>query len=389
MSIDLTDPIFNDEAAAYRHFETIRWPHGPVCPHCGVIGDATKLQGKTVRAGLYKCRACKKQFTATIGTVYERSHIALCKWLLATHLLCASKKGMSAHQLWRMLGFGSYRTAWFMAHRIREAMKPDDSHKATGGFGGENKPVEVDETYVGGKAKNRAHRDTEPKKAVLSLVERGGRVKSFHIANVTAETVRPLIVTNVNRASVLMSDESTIYPKIGKEFSNHQYSRELLFHSQTRNHWRLSFDQRSSLASLPCRVRFPLQQPFGPRRRGYRARGPRGKGRRRQAVNLSSAWSSRERLSSKPAHSYAGAGFAMWTSDVRATRVSRLGLLLPVNSWVDPIRVDRAASYRGSKPTGCGPQCNHERLRANDYPAQHPRQSHTNHFMVWRLTHAV
>ena len=220
MSVNLTDPIFNDEDAARKYFEGIRWPNGAVCPHCGVVGEATELKGKATRPGVYKCNACKKQFTATVGTVYERSHIPLHKWLLATRLLCASKKGMSAHQLWRMLGFGSYKTAWFMAHRIRKGMR-DDSHLPEGGFGGANKVVEADETYIGGKARNRAYKAPAPKKAVLSVIERDGRAKSFHVANVTAESVRPLIVTNVNRASVLMTDESTVYPRLGREFAGH------------------------------------------------------------------------------------------------------------------------------------------------------------------------
>ena len=220
MSVNLTDPIFNDEEAARKYFEGIRWPHGPVCPHCGVVNEATELKGKSTRPGLYKCRPCGKQFTATVGTAYERSHIPLHKWLLATRLLCSSKKGMSAHQLWRMLGFGSYKTAWFMAHRIREGMR-DDSHLPEGGLGGANKAVEADETWIGGKARNRAHREPAKKKAVLSVIERDGRAKSFHVANVTAESVRPLIVTNVNRASVLMTDESVVYPRLGKEFAGH------------------------------------------------------------------------------------------------------------------------------------------------------------------------
>jgi transposase-like protein len=123
---DLTNPIFTNEDKARAHFEALRWPDGPVCFHCGVIGEATELKGKSTRPGLYKCRACQKPFTATMGTVYEKSHIPLHKWLLATHLMAASKKGMSAHQLWRMLGFGSYRTAWFMAHRIREGRQAVD-----------------------------------------------------------------------------------------------------------------------------------------------------------------------------------------------------------------------------------------------------------------------
>src|SRR5882672_8271110 len=175
MTCDLTNPIFTDEDEARKHFEALRWPDGPVCPFCGIVDDAHELQGKSTRPGLYKCHGCQKPFTATIGTVYERSHIPLTKWLLATHLICASKKGMSAHQLWRMLGFGSYRTAWFMAHRIREGMR--EAH-LPGSMGGAGKFVEVDETYVGGRARNRAYREPPPKEAVVSLVERGGKVRS-------------------------------------------------------------------------------------------------------------------------------------------------------------------------------------------------------------------
>lgn len=218
---DLTNPIFTDADKAREHLESLYWPNGPVCRHCG-NADPTrikKLSGKSTRPGVYWCNECDKPFTVTVGTVMEDSKIPLNKWVLAYHLMAASKKGMSAHQLHRMLGV-TYKTAWFLAHRIRESMT-DSSHKTTGGLGGANKVVEVDETYVGGKAKNRAHREPNPKKAVLSLVERDGRVASFHIANVTAETMRPIIVTNANRASILMSDESVVYPKIGREFDNH------------------------------------------------------------------------------------------------------------------------------------------------------------------------
>lgn len=217
--VNLTDPIFTNEDAARAHFEKLRWPDGPVCPHCGSVDNATALKGKSHRAGLYKCHDCQKPFTATIGTLYERSHIPLHKWLLATHLMCASKKGISAHQLFRMLGFGSYRTAWFMAHRIREGMRTLPTAK--GPLGGENKVVEVDETYVGGKAANRAYKPTPKKHAVVSLVEREGRVASFHVANVTAKTVRPIIVKHASRKSHLMTDESLIYPTLGREFAGH------------------------------------------------------------------------------------------------------------------------------------------------------------------------
>ncbi|MGE0665792.1 MAG: IS1595 family transposase [Sphingomonadales bacterium] len=211
----LTHPVYNDENAAREHLESIRWPDGPYCPHCGEVENVHRLEGKSHRPGLLYCRSCRGQFSVTVGTVFERSKISLCKWVLATHLLCASKKGMSAHQLHRMLGV-TYKTAWFMAHRIREAMTSD-----VGPLGGGNKVVEADETYVGGKAKNRAHREPAPKKAVVALVEREGKVASKHVANVTAKTLRPMIVTKVDRASHLMTDESAVYTRMGDEFAGH------------------------------------------------------------------------------------------------------------------------------------------------------------------------
>jgi transposase-like protein len=215
---DLTARHFHDEDAAREHIETSRWSNGVVCPHCGSL-NVRRMGGKT-QAGMFLCNDCRDKFTCRTGTVMERSHIPLHKWLLAIHLMCSSKKGYSAHQLMRTLGLGSYRTAWFMAHRIREAMD-DKSHTETGGLGGANKPVEVDESYVGGKAKNRAFKEPAPKKAVVSLIEREGRVASFHVANVTAKTLRPIIVAHASRKSTLMTDESNLYPKIGKEFANH------------------------------------------------------------------------------------------------------------------------------------------------------------------------
>jgi transposase-like protein len=215
---DLSAKHFHDEDAARVHIEASRWSNGVVCPHCGSL-DVHRMAGKT-QAGMFLCNDCRDKFSCRTGTVMERSHIPLHKWLLAIHLLTTSKKGMSAHQLMRNLGLGSYRTAWFLAHRIREAMG-DDSHKATGGLGGANKVVEADETYVGGKAANRAHRKPAPKKAVVSLVERSGRVVSRHVPDVTAKTVREVIVTNASRASALMTDESVVYPSTGREFAGH------------------------------------------------------------------------------------------------------------------------------------------------------------------------
>ncbi len=164
---DLTNPAFTDEDKAREFLEASRWPDGPFCPHCGQFETVSKLGGKSMGAGWYHCRECRQKFTVRTGTLYERSHIPLHKWLLATHLLTSSKKGMSAHQLHRMLGI-TYKSAWFMCHRIREGMR-DDSHKATGGLGGTNQAVEVDETYVGGKAKNRAHREAPRRKRSCPL----------------------------------------------------------------------------------------------------------------------------------------------------------------------------------------------------------------------------
>jgi transposase-like protein len=213
--MDITAPRFTNADAAREHLEALHWPNGPICPHCG-SDDATRLEGKKHRAGLVQCNACREQFTVTVGTVFERSKVPLHKWLLCNHLLCASKKGMSAHEIHRLLGV-TYKTAWFMCHRIRAAMTPMNP----GPLGGPDKVVEADETYVGGKAKNRAFRAPRAKQAVVALVERDGNVASFHVANVTANELRPLIVTTVHRSSHLMTDESGVYTRVGREFNGH------------------------------------------------------------------------------------------------------------------------------------------------------------------------
>jgi len=216
--VDLTKPIYHDNEKARAHLESILWPDGPVCPRCGIGGDRiTKLKGKSTRPGVYKCKDCKKPFTVTVGTVMERSKIPLCKWVLAAQLMASSKKGMSALQLKRMLGT-NYETAWFLFHRLREAA----TDPKRGPLGGGGKVVEADESYVGGKARNAKRGKPPPKKyAVFTLVERDGEARSFHVTNVNSKTLRPILVKSADRKSYLMTDDSPIYPAIGKEFSGH------------------------------------------------------------------------------------------------------------------------------------------------------------------------
>lgn len=216
-----TDPQFHDEDAAREHLESIRWPNGPVCPHCGASGRIFRIEAKTTekgkgaRPGLLFCGDCREQFTVTVGSVFERSKIPLHKWVLATHLLCSSKKGMSSHQLHRILGV-TYKTAWFMTHRIREAMKPASKGKLGG-----KAPVEADETFVGTKPGARKHRGYAHKNAVLSLVERNGEVRSFHVPSVSAKTLKPYLKDNVLPDAHLMTDDAGQYRLIGPEFAKH------------------------------------------------------------------------------------------------------------------------------------------------------------------------
>ena len=233
----LSNPIFHDDEAAREWLEARVWPQGPICRHCGVIGQATLMKGKTTRPGLYQCNACREPFTVTMGTLYERSKVPLHTWLAVTHLMMSSKKGMSALQISRMID-KPYKTVWFLCHRIRESLKTSAPLPP---MGGQNKVVEADETYVGGKAKNRAHRQPAPKKAVFSLVERDGEVRSFHMATVSSKTLGPVILANVHKASAIMTDESTVYPPITKGFSYHgtvnhsanEYARAYFWHSNT------------------------------------------------------------------------------------------------------------------------------------------------------------
>jgi transposase-like protein len=215
MTVNITDPIFHNEDAAQAHCERSRWNGEPECPFCESQRIA-RLGGKT-QTVYFLCNDCRQKFTVRTGSVMERSHVPLHKWLLAFHLMAASKKGMSAKQMERMLGV-TYKTAWFLCHRVREAM--DGADPATP-LGGPGKFVEADETFVGGKARNRAHRDPAPKKAVISLVERDGRARSFHVANVNANNVRSLLFTNVDRSSSLMTDEGAAFKRGGLDFAMH------------------------------------------------------------------------------------------------------------------------------------------------------------------------
>jgi transposase-like protein len=223
-------PHFRNDTSAREYLERLLWPDGPVCPHCGVVGHAYT----TKRPGVYRCaeKECRKDFTVTMKTVMERSKIALHKWLQAFHLMCSSKKGMSAHQLHRTLGV-TYEAAWFMAHRIREAMRAG----GLGPMGGSGKVVEADETYYGRipeaqqpKFKTRGRPFSKDprgawahnKHAIMSLVERGGSVRSFHIPGAQADEVVKIVRKNVARESRLQTDESRLYSKVGQEFAAHE-----------------------------------------------------------------------------------------------------------------------------------------------------------------------
>lgn len=219
----LSQPHFHNEEAAYARLEAIVWPEGPHCPRCGGMDRITKVKGG--RMGLRRCGHCKREFTVKVGTVFESSHVALHLWFQAAHLMAASKKGISAHQLHRTLGV-TYKTAWFMAHRLREAMTLLDYDEPF--LGGPGKAVEVDETYVGGKEKNKplSKRSKERiggavgKQAVFTMVERGGRVRSMHLTTVTAKTLRPILRAFVDDRSVLMTDDAGVYRKVDRDFTH-------------------------------------------------------------------------------------------------------------------------------------------------------------------------
>jgi transposase-like protein len=215
----LSAPYFHDEAAAYAELEATLWPNGPVCPRCGGKGRITAVKGG--RMGLRRCGPCKRQFTVTVGTVFESSHVPLNKWLQAVYLLCSSKKGISSHQLMRTLDV-QYKTAWFMSHRIREAMRDGSLLPPLGGNG---KIVEADETFIGQKKDMPKRRGYAHKHAVLSLVERGGNVRSFHVDGTSADDLVPIIKANVERETRMMTDEAGQYAHLKKDFAGHEFVR--------------------------------------------------------------------------------------------------------------------------------------------------------------------
>lgn len=221
---ELSHPAYHDDDEARKFLENIRWPDGPFCPYCGSPDDVKALGGESMGSGWYHCGECRRKFTVRVGTVFERSHIQLHKWLLGFRMYASSKKGFSAHQLHRTLGI-TYRSAWFMAHRIREAMRDDDSSP----LGGPGKTVEADETFIGpakdvfinerGWVKERG---VASKRKVISLVERGGRARSVKVENIDAATVRKILAENVSPESRLHTDQAPYYKAPGRDFAKHE-----------------------------------------------------------------------------------------------------------------------------------------------------------------------
>ncbi len=220
MSSTISAKHFHDEAAAFAFIESRVWSDGPTCPHCGGVERIGKMKGKTTRLGLYKCYQCYKPFTVRIGTVFEASHVPLRYWLQAMAFMTASKKGISSNQLHRTLGV-TLKTAWFMSHRIREAMRVVGVEP----MGGAGKTVEIDETLQGridgapthlGPGQHNQYRNT-----VLALVERGGSARTFHVEGTTMATLLPIIRANVTQKSGVMTDEFSAYNKLGDDFARH------------------------------------------------------------------------------------------------------------------------------------------------------------------------
>ncbi len=217
------EAYFQNDEAAREHIESILWPEGPVCPHCGCTGRITKLQGKTTRPGTYKCNDCRQPFTVTVGTIFHGSHVKLHIWLQAYYLMCASKKGISAHQLHRMLKV-TYKTAWFMEHRIRESMHDEIPSI----LGGDGQTVEVDETYWGNVPGMPKRHAWHHKEKIVSLVERDGSARSFHVERVNHATLKPMLREHIARESRIVTDNANVYDWTGHEFAGHESVNHLV-----------------------------------------------------------------------------------------------------------------------------------------------------------------
>jgi transposase-like protein len=219
MSSVLSDIHFHDERTAFAYVEARIWPNGPICPHCG-NADASRMKlmsGKSTRLGVRQCNECRKPFTVKVGTIFESSHVPLRLWLQAMHLLTASKKGISSNQLHRTLGV-TLKTAWFMSHRIREAMRSGDLAP----MGGDGGVVEIDETFIGQKGDMPKHRGFAHKHAILSLVERGGKVRSFHVEGTSAAHLVPILRANIAKEASVMTDDAGQYAHLGEDFASHE-----------------------------------------------------------------------------------------------------------------------------------------------------------------------
>ncbi len=259
----LSAPHFHDEEAAYAYVEARVWPQGPVCPRCKGNEWIGKLKGASTRIGVHKCYACRKPFTVKVGTVFESSHVALHLWLQAMHLMCASKKGISANQLHQTLGI-TLKSAWFMEHRIRLAMT---AGSVLPPMGGEGEVVEIDETFIGQKKDMLKQRGYAHKYAVMTLVQRGGSARSFHVDGTRGADLLPIIKANVLPGTIIMTDEAGQYAQLKKHFAGHdftrhgageyvrgagpyQHGRRLLQRVQARHEGRLLALRREALAPL-------------------------------------------------------------------------------------------------------------------------------------------
>ncbi|HET9459637.1 MAG TPA: IS1595 family transposase [Sphingomicrobium sp.] len=235
MASALSAPHFHNEEKAFSYVEARVWPDGPVCPHCGGVAKLGKLKGKTTRPGLWKCYQCRKPFTVRMGTVFESSHVPLHIWLQAMFLVAGSKKGISSNQLHRILGV-TLKTAWFMSHRVREAMR--EGELAPFGQGGG--AVEVDETFIGRKKGKPVRGAYHQKMAVLGLVDRdSGRCRLFHVEKAAGSVIQPIVLENLSREARLMTDENYMYRRIGREFAEHSsvkhYDKEYVRGDVTTN----------------------------------------------------------------------------------------------------------------------------------------------------------